>query len=51
MWVITDSTTRKNSSFEQKLMTGVVQEADSVREMAKAMNLPCLRAAGYFGRV
>ena len=40
MWVITDSTTRKNSSFEQKLMTGVVQEADSVREMAKAMNVP-----------
>lgn len=39
MWVITDSQSRKNDMFEPKLLSGVVQKADSVSEMAEKMGV------------
>jgi len=42
MWVITDSQSEKNSSFEGKLISGVIQRADTVDEMARKMNVSAI---------
>lgn len=39
MWVITDSQSQKNDMFEPKLISGIVQKADSVQEMAQKMGV------------
>lgn len=40
LWIITDSQSKKNASFASKMHTGAVQRADSIEEMARAMELP-----------
>lgn len=42
MWAITDSQSRKGASLGIKLMKGVVHKADSIDEMARAMDVPSL---------
>lgn len=50
MWVITDSQSEKNSSFEGKLISGVIQRADTVDEMARKMNISAITLANTLDR-
>ena len=49
-WVITDSRSRKGSTFATKVQQGLVESAASLKELAKKMNISSAQLSEVFAR-